>query len=777
MAGGAKKYGSKRGRLADSATPEEHSNSRPMRRIRGPGLGTGEERAGVEQWTAHLREYARPGTSSASSSSSSTPPLSSESIHRTTAALRAYTNILDSTVDSSSPSHAFRLSPLAESSAREVGWAIEENVRGWLVENGMVSPEPSFDSASEDGSSRSEDSDDESAGPTSVGMDRTEGVSAQDAEMQASRLVDEWYEACPTYTWRWILAEHATSILVTELQDAEAPYGIWETVLGVCVERGAYSEAARLHRPLVQSAFALPPATATSTVNILDVLRLTPTSRALLHSALLPTLLSSAFGDRFFFHSFLTLSPSKLGTASEVAIEVLSVLGDVAMKMVSTLQELRDDEKDVEEDEGLVEMVDEVLARMVKQVKAALPLLLEFPPDSHVSLRQMGLEREGRLSRLELLSETAYAVLDATGTRLADEDADGPATELVALALVAELEAVTLREVHLRPSRHNLDRLDSLLALPPGVTLLSPSSPDPTSNHKSSDDAEPCLLVDYLSSYYLASRIRKTKVANWHNSRTIDDIAYLVQEVLCVSNLIDMRQRRRDDFARCIMLACRRRRLLDSAEVQVVEGWLANLDGRRAAKERPGQFAKSPLVEEEREAAGLSTDYEETPAPSAPPERLRKRRRTSRRDRTIRISSIELDDDSTDGDSDVEIVEPAFSLARPARQLVRAASASSRIAAREGTVSVSRPSLSFGTHISLVYLLYRFFRPAIAPQAASLSFTRPNRYANLLGTRRPRPAPLGPTTPLQTPAVRARQRSISPFCTEASFGGQSAAQP
>jgi hypothetical protein len=29
---------------------------------------------------------------------------------------------------------------------------------------------------------------------------------------------------------------------VTELQDAEAPYGIWETVLGVCVERGAYSE-------------------------------------------------------------------------------------------------------------------------------------------------------------------------------------------------------------------------------------------------------------------------------------------------------------------------------------------------------------------------------------------------------------------------------------------------------------------------------------------------------------------------------------------------------
>jgi hypothetical protein len=152
-----------------------------------------------------LREYARPGTSSASSSSSSTPPLSSESIHRTTAVLRAYTYILDSTVDSSPPSSAFRLSTLAESSAREVGWAIEENVRGWLIENGMVSPEPSSDSSSEDGSSRSEDLDDESSGPTSVGMDRTEGVSAQEAEMQASRLVDEWYEACPTYTWRCVL--------------------------------------------------------------------------------------------------------------------------------------------------------------------------------------------------------------------------------------------------------------------------------------------------------------------------------------------------------------------------------------------------------------------------------------------------------------------------------------------------------------------------------------------------------------------------------------------
>ncbi|KAL7340006.1 hypothetical protein BJY59DRAFT_709123 [Rhodotorula toruloides] len=698
-AGGAKKYGSKRGRGTDSATPEDDADHRPTRRVRGPGLGTGEERAGVEEWTAHLREYARPNSSSASISSSSAPPLSSESIHRTTAVLRAYTNILDSIVDSSSsPSSAFHLSSLAESSARDVGWAIEENVRGWLVENGMVSPEPSSDSSSEHGSSGSDDSDGESPGPTSVGMDRAEGVSAQEAEMQASRLVDEWYEACPTYTWRWILAEHATSILVTELQDADAPYGIWETVLGVCVERGAFSEAARLHRPLVQSAFALPLTTAASTANILDVLRLTPSPHALLHTALLPTLLSSAFEDRFFFHSFLVLSPSKLGAASEVAIEVLSVLSDVAMKMVSTLQELRDEEEDDEENEGLAEMVDEVLARIVKQVKAALPLLLEFPPDSHVSYEQTRFERWQRLSRLERLSEMAHAVLHAAKNRLADEDADGPASELVALALVAELEAVTLREVNLRSSRHNLERLDRLLALPPAVTLRSPSSPNPTSDHDSSDDAESCLLVDYLSSYYLSSRTRKTKVVNWHTSRTIDDIAFLVQEFLCVSNMTDMRQRRRDDFARCIMLACRRRRLLDNTEVRVVEGWLVKLDGRRARKERPRQSSKSPSVEEERLAAGLSTDYEETPAPSAPPKRLRKQ--TSRgtsprhRDRTIRSSSIELDDDSADAESDIEIVEPAFSLSRPARQIERtgstASSASSRIAAREcsaGSVS------------------------------------------------------------------------------------------
>ncbi|BGO98039.1 Proteophosphoglycan ppg4 [Rhodotorula toruloides] len=610
--------------------------------------------------------------------------------------------MLDSTIDSCSPSSAFRLSSLAESSAREVGWAIEENVRGWLVENGMVSPEPSSDSSSDNGSSASDESDGESPGPTSVGMDRAEGVSAQEAEMQASRLVDEWYEACPTYTWRWILAEHATSILVTELQGAEAQYGIWETILGVCVERGAYSEATRLHRPLVQSAFGLTPTTATSTTNILDVLRLTPSPRALLHSALLSTLLSSAFEDRYFFHSFLNLSPSKLGTASEVAIEVLSVLGEVAGKMVSTLQELRDDEEEDEEDEGLREMVDEVLARMAKQVKAALPLLLEFPLDSHLSYSEIGLERGQRLSRLKRLSEMMYAVLDATGGYLADEDAEGPASELVAFALVAELEAVTIGEVHLLHSPPSLERLDRLLALPPAVTLLSPSSPDPTSDSDSSDDTDSCLLVDYLSNYYLASRSRKTKVVDWHTSRTIDNIAFLLQEVLCVSDSTGIRQRRRDDFARCIMLACRRRRLLDPTEQQIIEGWLVKLDGRRGGEKPARQFANSTLIEGERqeaEEAGLLTDYEETPAPCAPPKRLGKRtpRRTSpkHRDRTICASSIEFVDDSVDEDSDVEVVEPAFSLSRPARQLLRtgstASSASSRLTTREGSAgSVSK---------------------------------------------------------------------------------------
>lgn len=169
----------------------------------------GDERAGVEEWTAHLREHARPGPLTASRTTASTPLLSSESIHRTTAVLRAYANILDSTVhssSSSSSSDASRLSTLAESSAREVGWSIEENVEGWLVENGMVSPEPSSDSSSNAGSSDSEDSEDERMGPKSVGMDRAEGVSAQEAEMQASRLVDEWYEACPTCTWRSVLS-------------------------------------------------------------------------------------------------------------------------------------------------------------------------------------------------------------------------------------------------------------------------------------------------------------------------------------------------------------------------------------------------------------------------------------------------------------------------------------------------------------------------------------------------------------------------------------------
>ncbi|BGP23126.1 proteophosphoglycan ppg4 [Rhodotorula toruloides] len=696
-AGGAKRYGSKRSRLADYATPEDAAESRPARRVRRPEVSTGDDRSGVEEWRAHLRQYARPGTS-ASSTTSSSPSLSSESIHRTTAVLRAYTNILDSTVESSSPpSSACCPSTLAGSSAREVGWSIEENVRDWLVENGMVSPEPSSDADS----SGLEDPNSERTGPTSIIMDRAEGASAQEAEMRASRLVDEWYEACPTYTWRWILAEHATSILVSELQDAEASYGVWETVLGVCVERGANSEASRLHRPLVQSAFALPPTATASTANILDILRLTPSPRALLHSALLPTLLSSAFEDRFFFHSFLTVLPSKLEHSGDTAIEVLSVLGEVAAKMVSTLQELRDDEDDDdEENEGLEEMVDEVLARMIKQVKAALPLLLEFPADLHRSHRQTVLEQEERTRRLELLSELVHDVLKAVGVSQVDEN--GATGELIAVALVIDLEIVTLRFMHdpeyrFAPGLHRVDQLLALAPLTTEITRSSSSTSPATSD--SSDDDSPSHLLNALVTYYLYPNSRSTKQMTPKTSRTVDEILLVVQEVLCVDDSTDSRQRRRDDFARCLLLATRRNRRIDNGDWAGIEDWLTKLDKRRvpvkAQSRRPVKLAAS-----DEEEARQSTYYEEAPESTRRPERSRKRtpRQASPRqhNRASRPSSSKFDE-STGADPDVEVIEPAFSLVRPIRRSATAestASTASSSSYRRRTREGSKASLS-----------------------------------------------------------------------------------
>lgn len=448
-----------------------------------------------------------------------------------------------------------------------------------------------------------------------------------------------------------------------------------------------FAQAARLHRPFIQSTLALPSPATASTTHILDACLLTPSPRALLHSALLPALLSSAFEDRFFYHSFLTLSPSKIGQASDTAIEVLCVLGEVAAKMVSTLQELRDEESeegDEAEEDAFGDMVDEVLARMAKQIKAALPFLLDSPSPSDTYLIYNGSQKTGneRTGRLERLAEIVGHVLDAVDVSRAD--ANGAMGELVALATVIDFEVVVARYLHdldyrASPDIRHLDQLLTL-AFASDRTSRSPSSAS-SATSDSSEDAESSHVFDVLRTYLLPSRPRSIKRMEPSTSRKLDDIFLVVQDVMCASGSTDSRQRRRDDFVRCLLSVIRRVPHLDDAHRGWIKSWLAKLDGRRAPfQRRDPRPERSPSPDEE-QTNDEQTDYEETPEPTRAPKRSQNRASPRalqvRHDRVSRSRSLPHGDDIRDADSDVEIVEPAFSLARTARQSIRASSTAS----------------------------------------------------------------------------------------------------
>ena len=124
-------------------------------------------------------------------------------VQRAEQLLRAYANILEAVYAvGSSSSHTCeptdkgkareRVPTLVELSARQVGASLEENVRACL----------DLDHLSEDSDSERETVTVEIRSTTSRGMERT--ASAQEAQLEASRVQDEWYEACPASTWRWV---------------------------------------------------------------------------------------------------------------------------------------------------------------------------------------------------------------------------------------------------------------------------------------------------------------------------------------------------------------------------------------------------------------------------------------------------------------------------------------------------------------------------------------------------------------------------------------------
>lgn len=159
-------------------------------------------------------------------------------IAKTAQLARCYTTILETCYPavkqlSKSRSSSRRLSParpltqpssppgravltLTELCARQVGIAIEDNVR-LAVEEATELKETSLAASQE---------------LKRAGRQQRSRVASPDEE-DATAFQDEWYAACPAYSLRHVLMEHATCIVVEGLEDAAYPiiYAFFEVAL------------------------------------------------------------------------------------------------------------------------------------------------------------------------------------------------------------------------------------------------------------------------------------------------------------------------------------------------------------------------------------------------------------------------------------------------------------------------------------------------------------------------------------------------------------------
>ncbi|KWU43873.1 hypothetical protein RHOSPDRAFT_34497 [Rhodotorula sp. JG-1b] len=340
-------------------------------------------------------------------------------IQRAEQLLRAYANILDAVYAvGSSSSHTCeptdkgkgreRVPTLVELSARQVGASVEENVRACL----------DLDHPSEGSESERETVTVEIRSTTSRGMERS--ASAQEAQLEASRVQDEWYEACPASTWRWILAEHATAIVV-DASHVRMPFPVLDACYQLCLMYRAEQEASRFYLPLIETALY------GSSGHILPLLRSSPSPRHLVDAALLPTLLDSAFADRLFYKAFLSLTSfpvgSRLRSGEDVSTTAVLLAGlmHVARHMLAAISSTARAE-DLDPD-SVGRMVDEVCRRVATQLRAAVPLWM-------TACGGMGDQA------LESL-RSEFAALDAAFAEL--DTVSGAMREVLELDIVVEL--------------------------------------------------------------------------------------------------------------------------------------------------------------------------------------------------------------------------------------------------------------------------------------------------------------------------------------------------
>ncbi|GAA5840699.1 hypothetical protein JCM11251_004185 [Rhodosporidiobolus azoricus] len=427
----------------------------------------------------------------------SSSPLSPEALTRALAVLKAYQNLL---LACAAPPHfgegesrgRMDVPSLAEVAAKEVGWAVEEEVEAALAVDGEA--EASSSSSSSGRRSRrlspemqvmGHTQEDEEEEVSEEGEDEGKGRYGQrgkaEWESEHQKLVEQWYESVPEYARRWLLSSHATSLLLRTLSSPSAadedldeanplvPYSFLELCFEICLSAGASSEAIRYHSPLLLSALRLksPPspclaAAPSQASTLLPLLRRSPSPLHLLHHILLPLLLSSSFSERLFYHPFLSLSANKgrivLGEGNEHLLAgLITVLAEVGGKMVAAISDACANEEG-ENGKGLEgggeKMVNEVLRRLFGQAKVAIDFLLPALLAKHYDNHGQQGSRRTRLA-VEEVVEALSGVVNATKAARAnqrdsdgggdddeeatEEEDEGPLDDLRALLLVAQL--------------------------------------------------------------------------------------------------------------------------------------------------------------------------------------------------------------------------------------------------------------------------------------------------------------------------------------------------
>ncbi|KAM0788502.1 hypothetical protein ACM66B_001633 [Microbotryomycetes sp. NB124-2] len=256
-------------------------------------------------------------------------------VQRCAAVVRAYENVLECcyprdrgqsqkqrpAVNDGVRRAARRVQSLVEMMAVQVGWYLEDNVAATInaAESGSDADDPF--TVIEDDSSR---------------QSIEQRKALLDEQTDATELVDEWYSACPEYCSGWVFAQHATSIILTSLDDSVPR--LFEWLLETCVSYGSSNEAARFFEPMLDLALREPPSTYDCLDFAVGAARLNQSHA--FFSALETVLLASSFADRLFYSDFLSLTRAELQPGcDDTTAALVSVICQVATCMVTSIQE------------------------------------------------------------------------------------------------------------------------------------------------------------------------------------------------------------------------------------------------------------------------------------------------------------------------------------------------------------------------------------------------------------------------------------------------------